>query len=133
MAVSSNFSKQRALIYEIIKKSSSHPTAEQIYLQAKLQLPNIGKATVYRNLNFLVNSKIVRKISLPGESDRYDWIVYEHDHAVCSSCGAIFDVFLDEDNDNLGIRGRLPEGFCVHESSVIISGVCQACRKKNTG
>lgn len=133
MSSSSNFSKQRALVHEIIKTSTSHPTAEQIYLQAKKRMPHIGKATVYRNLNVLVDNKVVRKITLPGGSDRYDWIVYEHDHAVCSSCGSIFDVFLDEDNENLGIRGKLPEGFCAHESSVIISGICQECRRKNAG
>jgi len=46
-------SKQREAIVRVLKRTSSHPTAEWIYEEVKKEIPNIGLATVYRNLRLL--------------------------------------------------------------------------------
>ena len=60
------YSRQRNIILDIVKNSYDHPTAETVYKLARKELPSIGIATVYRNLNQLVDSGEVIRISLPG-------------------------------------------------------------------
>ncbi|MGN0709492.1 MAG: transcriptional repressor, partial [Anaerovoracaceae bacterium] len=45
------YSKQKQLIYDIVKSTDTHPTADWIYNKAREKMPNIGVATVYRNLS----------------------------------------------------------------------------------
>ena len=52
-------SKQRDLIERIIKESMLHLTAEEIYKEARKEMPNISLGTVYRNLGNLVDEKCV--------------------------------------------------------------------------
>ena len=43
-------SKKRDAILEKLKSTTSHPTAEWIYLELKKDYPKLSLATVYRNL-----------------------------------------------------------------------------------
>ncbi|PIZ50710.1 hypothetical protein COY27_06375 [Candidatus Woesearchaeota archaeon CG_4_10_14_0_2_um_filter_33_13] len=44
---------QKKVIFECIKGLHTHPTAEEVYLLVKKEIPEISLATVYRNLNLL--------------------------------------------------------------------------------
>ena len=70
-----NYSRQRNLILDIVKNTTSHPTAEWVYQEAKKELPSIGIATVYRNLNTLVELGEVRRLSSGDGQDRFDGMV----------------------------------------------------------
>ena len=48
-------SRQRTLVYQVVKDSHSHPNAEEVYLLVRRQLPDISLGTVYRNLNLLAD------------------------------------------------------------------------------
>jgi hypothetical protein len=54
--------KQRKLIYQIVKDSMSHLSAEEIFFRAKQVMPSISMGTVYRNLGLMVEDKELRKI-----------------------------------------------------------------------
>ncbi len=88
--------KQQQLIYQLIQKSEDHPTADQIYWQAKQEIPNISVGTVYRNLSQMSESGIVRRLSMPGDADHFDRTTMPHGHATCLRCGKIADIFSDE-------------------------------------
>ena len=85
--------KQKKLILSIVEESQRHPSAEEIFFEAKESMPNIALGTVYRNLNLLVEEGAIRKIHLSGGSDRYDTAVKPHDHLICEKCGQIKDIF----------------------------------------
>ena len=65
-------SKQRDLIERIIKESMLHLTAEEIYKEARKEMPNISLGTVYRNLGNLVDEGKVRKLKTTLGYDIYD-------------------------------------------------------------
>lgn len=88
--------QQRLLIHRIVCESCSHPTAEAVYEQAKAIMPSIALGTVYRNLNLMVDAGEIRRISIPGEPDRFDKTIIPHGHMVCVDCGKVFD-FPTED------------------------------------
>ena len=85
--------KYSELLLEIILQSKEHPTAEQIFMEAKKRNPKIVQATVYNNLkNLLAQGQVIR-ISNPGQPDRYDNTT-RHDHMICTQCGELFDICL---------------------------------------
>lgn len=88
--------KQQQLIYHLIQNSKNHPTADQIYWLAKQEIPNISVGTVYRNLSQMSESGIIRRLTVPGEADRFDRSTIPHGHAICMNCNRMVDVFIDD-------------------------------------
>ena len=66
------YSRQRELVLQQVEQLCTHPTAEEVYQQAVKECPNLSLGTVYRNLNSLVEAGRVRRVSIPGQPDRFD-------------------------------------------------------------
>jgi Fe2+ or Zn2+ uptake regulation protein len=54
--------RQKAVVYQIVKSSHDHPTAEKIYERAKKEIPKISLGTVYRILKELAEEGKIREI-----------------------------------------------------------------------
>ena len=85
----SNYSKQREIILGVIKELKTHPTAEELYIAVTKKDNKISKSTVYRNINILLESGQIKKISNPVGPDRYDYVSIPHNHVICEKCGKI--------------------------------------------
>lgn len=118
--------KQRKIIYDAVDELK-HPSAVETYEYVKTLAPNIGKATVFRNLTVLYGDGYIKKLSFPNEPSRYEILRAPHDHFVCEKCGKIFDVFKEFGAAEI----TLPKvGYGVVNSvSIIYSGVCNECLK----
>ena len=99
-------SDQRDIVYQVVSSSCDHPNVDTILARCKEHMPSINMATVYRNLNSLVDEGLVRRITLAGTPDRFDKTKCDHDHLVCQKCGKLKDVYLsgiaDEIKNNSG-------------------------------
>ncbi|MGF6376802.1 Fur family peroxide stress response transcriptional regulator [Clostridiales Family XIII bacterium PM5-7] len=124
-------SKQRSLILNIVRENPVHPTAEWIYGQACKEMPSIGIATVYRNLNALVTLGEIEKIHIADGIDRFDGNTKEHYHLKCTSCGKLQD--LDADSDALdNLHRTVGTTFAIDDSNIrlnttLLKGVCNDC------
>ncbi len=121
------YSRQRELILETLKNFENHPTAEQLYLRVKDQLPTLSLGTVYRNLNLLVELGQIRKVESTGSASvRYDARKDEHCHLVCLSCNSIIDIDLDYFNS---VDSKIKDefNFTVTEHEVVLKGICSKC------
>ena len=126
------YSKQRNLILNIVKETTSHPSAEWVYEQAKKEMPTIGIATVYRNLNALVSLGEIERISVTGSVDRFDGQVAEHCHMQCVRCGKIIDLEPDSEESMKKLREMICKTFGVEDKNVrigrtLLRGVCNDC------
>jgi Fe2+ or Zn2+ uptake regulation protein len=117
-------SKYGDMVLNIVLGSKEHPTAEQIFIEAKHRNPKIVQATVYNNLKTLLTQDKIIRISCPGQPDRYDNTT-KHDHMVCTECGELFDIKLDDFTQT--IEEQL--GFDIESYQLIIRFVCPSCRK----
>lgn len=117
--------KQRKLIKEIIYASCIHPTAEEIFVEAKRIMPSIAFGTVYRNLSLLVESGEVRKIEVPDGPSRYDKTLKPHEHLICEGCQRVTDVKMD------GLFEVLNEktGYKITGYKLTMYYLCPKCRK----
>ncbi|HBH3043835.1 TPA: transcriptional repressor, partial [Clostridioides difficile] len=86
------FSKQRELILNEILNNPVHPTADYLYENLKKDNPNLSLGTVYRNLAQLTEHGFIRKVSIPGNPDRFDGRIDNHYHIICEVCGEIYDL-----------------------------------------
>lgn len=55
---------QRQLVIAAVRFLADHPTAEEVYDRITMEYPDISKGTVYRNLNSLVESGLLSKVSV---------------------------------------------------------------------
>ena len=120
--------KQRQLILEAVRATNSHPTADELFQMIRRKLPTISLATVYRNLNFLSEIGEIRKLSMPGMPDRFDWRMDPHDHMVCDTCGQVVDFVLPHD---LGQEIASACGAQVDGYTLVAHGTCAHCRVKH--
>jgi len=74
------FTDQRAAVFAYLDQTESHPTAEEVYLAVRRQMPRISLATVYKALEALVHSRLATKLTSGDASARYDCRGEDHYH-----------------------------------------------------
>lgn len=119
--------EQRQIILEELKKCCSHPTASELHALVQKRLPNIGIATIYRNLKFLLKKDMIIKLNFKNKEARYDGKIQKHCHIICHYCNAVIDLMGCE---SISIRSKqLKEsGFQVDPTYVELFGICKKCQ-----
>ncbi len=75
--------KQRRVVYETVKNTYSHPTADWIFEQVRDELPKVSLGTIYRNLGVLKEEGLVREIYGNDRRAHYDADISPHAHFMC--------------------------------------------------
>jgi Fe2+ or Zn2+ uptake regulation protein len=122
------YSIQKQAIMDALSQLD-HPTVQAILGEVWKQYPRISKATVYRNLNLLVEDGVVKRLFLPGSPDRFDIDLYRHNHVYCAKCGQIFDLESDR-MSNIDRQIERETGFAIETHSIIFQGVCPECKRE---
>lgn len=115
-------------IFAIVNTSREHLTVEQIFLKLRDIHPQVVLATVYNNLNRLLEEGLIRKVSVEGMSDRYDRMK-KHDHLVCKRCGKLADITFEDLTASL--KKQLGSDFLSYDLKVFY--ICPECREKEDG
>lgn len=121
--------KQKQLIIDILMKSKTHLSILELYEKVLKADPTIGQATVYRNVNKLVEEGILVKISMINDVDRYDANTNLHDHFVCKSCEEVIDIF-DKEKADVIKKIEKKYHFTITNSNIIFEGYCEKCKDK---
>ena len=117
--------KNSEKILEVIERADCHPTAEDIYREIRASESKMVMATVYNNLNALCRAGKVRRVVLEGQPDRFDKTV-RHDHLVCSCCGRITDLYLEDLTEMIEAQC----GIRISSYDLTISYRCADCQEK---
>ena len=119
---------QREAVLEVIRSREDHPTANEIFQLARLQLPTISYATVYNSLRFLKEAGLVHEIKFGDGASRYDRETERHDHAICNECGKLVDFDLPEAAKLMQAAARKSK-FRAASVHLTLRGVCPDCRE----
>jgi len=84
--------RQRAIIMEVLKGTTLHPTADWIYDRVRKRCPNVSLGTIYRNLNLLKEKGLIRELTFGKNTARYDYNFKPHHHIICLKCGKLEDI-----------------------------------------
>ena len=117
------FTPQRRHVYDVLLHKRDHPTADEVFVRAKKQMPDISHATVYNCLDALVKCGLARQVQLERGATRFCPNMTEHGHFHCSACGTIYDVNLQHELPCAAV----PRGFKVQGYDVTIHGLCADC------
>ena len=113
---------QREHVYSVLLHKRDHPTAEEVFIRVKGEMPDISMATVYNCLDALVQCGLVRQVTLDRGATRFCPNMREHCHFYCDSCETVLDIDLPPE---MGIK--LPKGFAAERFDLAIHGCCPDC------
>ncbi len=118
---------QRQQVYDVLRHKRDHPTAEEVFIRAKRQMPEISHATVYNCLDALVKCGLARQVTVDRGATRFCPNMHEHGHFHCRRCGTVFDVDLPPELPCVAV----PRGFKPERYEVAIHGLCADCAHKD--
>jgi Fe2+ or Zn2+ uptake regulation protein len=120
--------QQRRVVFETVRATRAHPTADVIFEQVRHSLPKISLGTVYRNLAVLKAEGLVREVQGTDRRTRYEANIGPHAHFVCTRCGEIRDL-----SGTLEVDWRTQKdlvGCEVLEQRVELLGLCPTCQRQ---
>lgn len=117
---------QRKVVLRVIRESEAHPTAAEVFENARQLLPTISYATVYNSLRYLKGAGLIGEITFGNGASRYDSMLERHDHAVCTDCGKLVDFDLAETVELTRLAARRSR-FKPTSIYLTLLGLCPDC------
>ena len=100
---------QKDLVRNTVYEMRRHVTANEVYEFIKEAYPSIGKGTVYRNLDILVEEGALRKVEVPNGPNRFDFTLKNHYHQFLLFFDNLYDRFTDMEK-KIFMKSFLEEG-----------------------
>ena len=120
-------SVQRLAIFEYVRKSCQHPTAEVVYDALKDELGSLSLTTVYNTLKLFVDAGLIMMLTIDDTFRCFDGNCCAHAHFRCNNCGKIVDLEMKQGFLSL-VEGL--EGYEITDAQLYLKGVCLDCKKK---
>lgn len=119
--------RQRQIILEELRKVSSHPTADEVFLMVRKRLPKISLGTVYRTLEILVENGVIQCLEMGGSQRHYDGNSMWHCHVRCTICNKVADLPMAKE---LPIMEYAPADseYEITGYKLEFVGICPACK-----
>ncbi len=119
-------SKQRDMIMAFLTGRKDHPTADAVYTNVRKINPNISLGTVYRNLTLLADMGEIKRLHLGDGVDHFDADTSPHYHFICSECGSIIDLEMQNIDEIQEIAGVGFDGQIAGHVTYFY-GICDKC------
>lgn len=130
--MATKYSRQREEIKAYLASRKDHPTADNVYMAIRRQIPNISLGTVYRNLTMLVDAGEITRLRVGDGVDHFDYDTSLHYHFVCTECGSVIDLDMQNIDSILKLAGAGFDGKIAGHVTYFY-GVCgNCCKKENT-
>ena len=119
---------ERLALFDEIFAQHGHIDAEELLAAMKARSLKISRATVYRNLDLLVECGVVRKHQLGGSRHLYEHVHVgqRHDHLFCRECGRVVE-FVSPGIEAMQNEICRAHGFEPNVHSLQITGLCRDC------
>lgn len=118
---------QRIAVYNYLKSTCEHPSAETIYKALQADYPTMSLATVYKTLRVLVDVNLIQEINVGEGNFRYDGCVDSHPHIHCLNCSKVDDL-KDVNFDNLNVEVSSKTDYLILSNKVYFYGLCPECQ-----
>ncbi len=120
---------ERLELFDEVFAQHGHIDAEELLRAMRARGSKISRATVYRNLDLLVDCGLARKQRLGGRGFLYEHVhggQAGHDHLVCTGCGRVVE-FVSPGIAALQAEICRAHGFEPSHHTLQIAGLCKAC------
>ena len=126
-------SGKRDLIVDVFLEQEGHLSADDLFDLVRKRDAGIGRATVYRPLQWMVDAGVARKVDFGEGRFRFEHSFRHprHFHLICKSCNRTFE-FLSSDIELFIEEIAAERGFTSSQSVLQVYGTCEACRTGKT-
>jgi Fur family ferric uptake transcriptional regulator len=131
-AAGERVTRQRLLVANALAAAGRQLTAEQLYRSLRRRQRGIGRATVFRTLETLVDAGVARRLELDGHVYAYvACLPAHHHHIACTRCGRVDEI---DEAYVTPIAERLAQemGFEIDDARLDFYGRCATCRAEDT-
>lgn len=118
---------QRVAMIQLME-IAGHISIEELYQHIRGQFSSISLATLYKNINKMVDKSLVREVKIPGQKTRYEIEKTAHAHLLCNECGELKDMEFDVEKllDEAGKNSH----YQPKEVTIVVSGLCPTCKEQ---
>ena len=120
--------RPRRAVAELIASQRGHFTAADLLAAAHRQGIRIGRATLFRNLELLVELEMLERLDLPTGEHAYVRCAPEqhHHHVVCRNCGRSAEI---EDSGLQSVVSEISRrsGYRIDTHRLELFGLCPEC------
>jgi len=122
-------SSKRDRILAVFLRQQGHISADDLFELVRREDAGIGRATVYRTLQWMVTAGVARKVDFGEGRSRYEpsYRHPRHFHLICTSCHSSSE-FLSSDVEAMMEEVAAARNFAPSQSVVQIYGTCDECR-----
>jgi Fur family ferric uptake transcriptional regulator len=121
--------KLRSFLLDFFTATKKPFSAVELQITAQKKIGAIHKTTIYRELQFLIEQKIIVEIYFSDGLTRYELAnLPHHHHLVCNNCQKIEDVLVDKEFKNIEKKISRQNLFKIQSHSLEFFGLCRLCQ-----
>jgi Fur family transcriptional regulator, ferric uptake regulator len=127
-AAGERVTRQRLIVADALVRAGRQLTAGELYHRVREAKPSLGRATVFRTLERLVEAGVARRLERDGHV--YAYIACEpthHHHLSCSSCGRVEEI-PESWVRPIAARASRQLDFEIDDARLDFYGRCAECR-----
>ena len=126
-------SNKRDRVLNIFLRQEGHLSADDLSDLVRREDPGIGRATVYRTLQWMVGAGIARKVNFGEGHARFEpsYRHPRHFHLICTTCHQSSE-FLSSDVEAFIEEVAAARKFVAAQTVVQVYGTCEGCHTGHT-
>lgn len=124
--------RQRIEVAQSLLRMPDHPSVDRIQRDLAQRGVRVGTATVYRTLDLLVESGLVRQHDFGDGFRRFEAVAERahHEHLICQRCGRVVE-FTNERLERMVEMIADEMQFLHRQHRVEVYGLCTECRRRD--
>ena len=115
---------QRSAIAEALD-THGHLNIDDLYDILKKRFISLSLATIYKNINIMIENAFVSEVKLPEQKSVYELTKEDHAHLYCKKCHKVVDIAISL-NEIMQIAEK-SSAFTLESASLVLTGVCKEC------
>ena len=119
---------QRMCIVEELLKNG-HLSIEEMFDKIKDRFPSLSLATVYKNINAMMDKNFIKEVKIPNHKSKYELTKDEHAHLICEKCGNMEDIEVDNKTLVKEVEGK--SHYKIDHTAFIFGGLCPTCQERS--
>jgi Fur family transcriptional regulator, ferric uptake regulator len=129
-AAGERVTRQRLIVADVLADAGRQLTAGELYERVRSAEPSLGRATVFRTVDRLVEAGVARRLELEGHVYAYIACQPEHHHHLsCTSCGRVEEI-PESWVQPIADRASRRLDFEIDDGRLDFYGRCAACRAR---
>ncbi|HHH37652.1 MAG TPA: transcriptional repressor [Epsilonproteobacteria bacterium] len=118
---------QRLGILEVLRERG-HSAIDDIYQRVKKHHPTISLATVYKNIEVMVERGVLLEVPIAGRKSQYEIKKRDHIHLICLECGSVMDEMIEAIPQERLAQVAQRDDFLLSSSQINLYGICHNCQ-----